>query len=143
MSASPLLDGDSVTAAAAPMVVDLPARVSGQCLHALRGQLLAGLRHPGGLVVDCRQVQDVSPAAQALLVATHRAARLRGVTWRLEQPTAAMLTALRRSGLSHLLVPLPGRAAAPPGQQARPAARPPQPSRAASAAAPRPRESNP
>lgn len=113
MSASPLLGGDSLTPAA-PVVVELPARVGGPCLHALRGQLLAGLHHPGGLVVDCRQVQDVSPAAQALLVAAYGAAWLRGKTWRLEQPTAAMLTALRRSGLSHLLLPLHGPAPGPP-----------------------------
>lgn len=114
MRAISLPDGGSVIASAVPVVVELPARVSGQCLRALRGQLLAGLRHPGGFVVDCRRVQELSPAALALLVATHRAARLRGVTWRLEQPSATMLTALRRSGLSHLLVPAAGRAVEPP-----------------------------
>lgn len=112
MSALPLLDGDSA-APAGPVVLELPALVSGECLRALRGQLLAGLRHPSGLVIDCHQVQDVSPAAQALLVAVHRAARQRGVTWHLVGPTAALHTALRRSGLSHLLVPRPGRPTTP------------------------------
>lgn len=121
MNASPQRDADGL-AAATPVVITLPAQVSGPYLQAVRRQLHAGLQHPGGLVVDCRQVQDAAPAALALLVAAYRTARLRGVTWRLEQPTAAMFNALRRSGLSHLLVPLPGPALGPP--QDPPPARP-------------------
>lgn len=109
----PRHDGDDESDDGVPVrpvtVVALPARASGRALPMLRRELLAGPDQPGGLVVDGSQVTHLSPAAQAVLVASRRTARLRGVAWRLAEPTDDLVLALRGSGLRHVLVPLPGR----------------------------------
>lgn len=97
--------------------VELPSRVAGGCLPGLRQELFAGLRQHSDLVLDCSRITHLSPAGQALLVATHRAARRSGVRLSFLDPSDAMITALRRSGLRHLLTaaPRPEDAAGRPG----------------------------
>lgn len=83
--------------------IELPTQLEGRGLLALRQQLLTGLRPGNDLVVDCRNVQAVSFAGQAVLVAADRAARRRGGHLRLLHPSDVMVTAFRSTGLSHLL----------------------------------------
>ena len=88
----------------------LPPVVAGAYLPRLRQQLAGALRTSGDgtdLVLDCRQVQELSPAAQALLVGRSRVARLRGRRLRLVDPSPATVQALRSTGLDHLLAARP------------------------------------
>lgn len=93
----------------------LPRDVEGRHLPALRRELLASLRRDPDLVLDCNDVQMLSPAGQALLLFVERAARHRGGGLRLDRPSSAMTLALRSTGLSHRLTqaPAPRPAAAP------------------------------
>lgn len=83
----------------------LPRDVEGRHLPALRRELLAGLRADPDLVLDCSDVDALSPAGQALLLYVQRAARHRGGSLYLDRPSKAMLLALRSTGLSHRLPP--------------------------------------
>ena len=88
--------------------VVLPPVVAGAYLPQLRQQVAAALRNgrdSGELVLDCRHVQELSPAAQAMLVGCSRAARLQGRRLRLGDPSPATARALRSTGLGHLLAP--------------------------------------
>ncbi len=93
-----------------PAPLALPHRVAGPALLPLRRALREAVRSGGDLVVQCSDVQELSPAGQALLVATSRAARRRGHRLRLVHPSPAVLGALGATGLLHLLSsgPLPG-----------------------------------
>lgn len=81
----------------------LPCDVEGRHLPALRRELLASLRADPDLVLDCHDVQTLSPAGQALLLYVERTARHRGGRLHLERPSHAMTLALRSTGLSHRL----------------------------------------
>lgn len=81
----------------------LPRDVEGRHLPALRRELLASLRDDPDLVLDCHDVQTLSPAGQALLLYVERAARRRGGQLHLDRPSHAMTLALRSTGLSHRL----------------------------------------
>lgn len=88
----------------------LPPVVAGSYLSHLRhlvGAALRAGRAGTDLVLDCRQVQELSPAAQALLVGCSRTARLHGRRLRLDDPSPATVRALRATGLGHLLAPRP------------------------------------
>lgn len=122
MSAETAFDPQQGPPGRVQVVVALPARADRLGLSALRRQLRVALHGPGELVVDGSRVQELSLGAQALLVAARRTARRRGLAWRLDQPTPALLAALRASGLSHLLVPVatpPTRPPLPAGPQGR------------------------
>lgn len=98
----------------------LPRAVQGRALTALCGDLVRLLRTDPVLIVDASRVEHLSDAGQALLVTAHRTARSRGGRLQLVQPLPAVVTALRASGLRHLLAadhaPLqrPGSGSAPP-----------------------------
>ena len=81
----------------------LPARVEGRPLRRLRAELLCHLRADPVLVVEASDVQHLSEAGQAVLVAAHRAAAARGGRLHLHQPSPEVVAALRASGLRHLL----------------------------------------
>lgn len=81
----------------------LPRDVEGRHLPALRRELLASLRADPDLVLDCRDVDALSPAGQALLLFVQRTARHHGGQLHLDQPSDAMTLALRSTGLNHRL----------------------------------------
>lgn len=81
----------------------LPPDVEGRHLPALRRALLADLRSDPDLVLDCSNVEALSPAGQALLLHVDRAARRRGGQLHLQRPSTAMTLALRSTGLIHRL----------------------------------------
>lgn len=81
----------------------LPRSVQGRALASLRRDLLRLLRTDPVLVVDASRVEELSEPGQALLVAVHRMARSRGGRLQLQQPSPAVVSALRASGLHHLL----------------------------------------
>lgn len=99
------------------ITVQLPRQVAGRCLHGLRQQLFDGLRRGEQVVLDCSRVEELSVAGQALLVAARRAARSGGGHFYLHQPTTAMISTLRGTGLTHLLTP-PAPATPAPQRQA-------------------------
>lgn len=90
-----------------PLVIRLPRLVHGRDLPGLRQQLRHAVRSHVLIVLDCSQVQELSPAGQALLVAARRAAHHRGARLCLARPSPPMTAALRRTGLSHLLCDQP------------------------------------
>lgn len=81
----------------------LPRDLEGRHLPALRRQLLQDLRHDPDLVLECSDVQKLSPAGQALLLSLARTARRHGGHLHLYTPSAAMTAALRSTGLNHRL----------------------------------------
>lgn len=90
------------------IVVELPSQLEGSDLPGLRQELFRHLLTQSDLVLDCSRVTHMSRAGLALLVATQRAARSRGVRLSLVDPSDALVSALRCTGLGHLLTRAPG-----------------------------------
>lgn len=88
--------------------VELPSQVEGCRLPGLRRELFHRLQQQSDLILDCSNVTQLSRGGQALLVATLRAARRRGVRLSFLDPSDALVTALRSTGLRHLLTGAPG-----------------------------------